>query len=236
MTSTASSSHSERLNKYLAFHMGISRRQADALIDQGRVTINNKPIEMGVRVQPGDHILVDDTPLVTKETYTYLALHKPRGYVCSRKKQGEMPTIYALLPKQYHALKPVGRLDADSSGLLLLTDDGDFTFTMTHPKFYKQKQYLVTLDHDLEPLHHQMINDFGIKLEDGPSQLHLSRQVEGDDTRWIVIMSEGRNRQIRRTFAALGYTVTKLHRTQFGRYTLGVLKRGAWEQVTKIAK
>lgn len=232
MSESTSSPTSERLNKYLAFHLGISRRQADERIEQGSVKINGNPANFGARVTNGDEVLVDGSPITPKTTYTYLALHKPRGYVCSRKQQGKIPTIYSLLPKKYHALKPVGRLDADSSGLLLLTDDGDFTFAMTHPKFYKQKQYLVTLDSDLQPLHHQMINDFGVKLEDGPSQLSLARQTDGDSLRWIVTMSEGRNRQIRRTFAALGYIVKKLHRTQFGAYELGSLKRGE-RQITQ---
>lgn len=132
--------------------------------------------------------------------------------------------------KNLHHLKPVGRLDKDSSGLILMTNDGDFAHSMTHPSFYKIKRYLVTIDQPLQPLHRQMINDFGVQLPDGRSQLTLERQHEGDDYRWIVEMSEGRNRQIRRTFDALGYTVKKLHRTNFGNYSLGDLKRGEWRE------
>ena len=140
--------------------------------------------------------------------------------------QGKTPTIYSLLPDKFHNLKPVGRLDANSSGLLLLTNDGDFAFRMTHPKFRKNKQYNVMLDKELAPLHQQMIADFGIRLNDGLSKLGLSRQSNQDRHNWIVSMSEGRNRQIRRTFAALGYTVIKLHRTHFGTYKLGTLGAG----------
>ena len=146
-------------------------------------------------------------------------MNKPRGYVCSRKKQGENETIYAILPKKYHSLKPVGRLDKDSSGLLLLTNDGDFAFRMTHPKFRKIKEYLVELDAPLAPLHQQMIADFGINLPDGKSQLGLER-LDDERKKWKVSMSEGRNRQIRRTFAAVGYEVCKLHRMDFGAYFL----------------
>lgn len=216
----------ERLNKLLAFHMGTSRRQADALIERGSVEINEETARLGARVKPDDLITVDKKPLIRKQAYTYILLHKPAGYVCSRRQQGNIPTIYSLLPASYHALKPVGRLDANSSGLLLLSDDGDFAYRMTHPKFRKQKRYLVTLDHDLEPLHQQMISDFGIQLEDGPSQMTLERQESDSRKKWVVYMSEGRNRQIRRTFAALGYTVTKLHRTHFGDYALDGLSRG----------
>ena len=108
----------------------------------------------------------------------------------------------------------------------MLTNDGDFAFRMTHPKFKKNKQYNVTLDKELAPLHQQMITDFGIQLNDGLSKLGLSHQSNQDRHNWIVSMSEGRNRQIRRTFAALGYTVIKLHRTHFGTYELGTLGAG----------
>jgi 23S rRNA pseudouridine2605 synthase len=164
--------------------------------------------------------------LVTeKKAFTYLALNKPIGYVSSRKQQGDNPTLYSLLPKEYATLKPVGRLDKDSSGLLLLTDDGDFAYQMTHPKFYKVKTYTVSLHKPLEPLHQQMISDYGIQLEDGPSKLSLERASD-DRKDWIVTMHEGRNRQIRRTFSALGYEVTNLHRTSFGDYKLDDLEAG----------
>lgn len=230
MTDTPSpQSHIDRLNKYLAFHLGVSRRQADELIAQGRVTLRSSGVApLGARVADDDVVLVDDKPIEVRSAYTYIMLHKPAGYVCSRKQQGDIPTIYSLLPSSLHHLKSVGRLDANSSGLLLLTDDGDFTLTMTHPRFYKQKRYTVSLDHDLEPLHHQMINDFGIQLEDGPSKLSLERRSDTNRTDWNVIMSEGRNRQIRRTFDALGYTVISLHRTHFGPYALDNLPAGEY--------
>lgn len=221
---------SERLNKYLAFHLGLSRREADDLISKGAVLIDNMPIALGARVEEGQSVSVSGKLVVPKAGYTYLALNKPEGYVSSRKQQGEHPTLYSLLPKEFHALKPVGRLDKDSSGLLLLTDDGDFAFQMTHPKFYKVKRYEVSLNAALQPLHQQMISDYGIQLEDGPSKLSLER-VDDDRKSWIVTMHEGRNRQIRRTFASLGYEVVRLHRTDFGSYALGSLASGAYEVV-----
>lgn len=223
---------SERLNKYLAFQCGLSRRQADELISAGKVSINGRVASLGMRVFADDTVSVNNTPIAPAASAQTIMLHKPRGYVCSRKQQGSIPTIYSLLPKEYHALKPVGRLDSDSSGLILLTNDGDFAHRMTHPKFVKQKTYLVTLDKDLEPLHQQMINDFGVQLEDGGSKLTLTKQYDDSRTQWIVQMSEGRNRQIRRTFNALGYTVTKLHRTQFGDYRLDSLRRGEFQETT----
>lgn len=220
----------QRLNKFLALSLGISRRQADNLIEQGKVTINERVAPLGARFTDGDIIKCSGQPL-TAQQFKTIAFHKPVGYVCSRRQQGDVPTIYELLPQSLHNLKPVGRLDKDSSGLLLLTNDGDFAFRMTHPSFKKQKRYLVTLERPLEPLHRQMISDFGVDLPDGRSQLTLTRQSDGDDTRWVVEMSEGRNRQIRRTFSALGYTVTKLHRTDFGNYSLGDISRGTFREV-----
>jgi 23S rRNA pseudouridine2605 synthase len=221
-----------RLNKYLALQLGVSRREADELIAKRQVTINGAPALLGARFQPSDKIAVKGKIIQGSAEHAYLLFNKPVGYVCSRRAQGENPTIYELLPKEYHHLKPVGRLDKDSSGLLLLSNDGDFAFRMTHPKFHKTKVYEVQLDHPLEPLHQQMISDYGIQLEDGTSKFTLQR-LENKKATYEVTMSEGRNRQIRRTFAVLGYEVTKLHRTQFGNYSLGDIKPREYK-ITKI--
>ena len=218
-----------RLNKFIALSLGLSRRKADELIEQGKILVNGGRAVLGQQISQSDTVLYNSRELHIQPKKLIL-LHKPVGYLCSRASQGGIPTIYELLPKSLHHLKPVGRLDKDSSGLILLTNDGDFAHQMTHPSFYKIKRYLVTLDQPLQPLHRQMINDFGVQLPDGPSRLTLERQHDGDDRRWIVQMSEGRNRQIRRTFAALGYTVKKLHRTDFGSYSLGGMKRGEFQE------
>ena len=231
MTSSDNSPESQlRLNKYVAVSLGVSRRQADKLIEQGNILINNSPAKLGARISPNDIVSYNGKQIRPK-TYRLIALHKPTGYLCSRASQGGMPTIYRLLPQELSHLKPVGRLDKDTSGLILLTNDGDWSHQMTHPSFKKTKRYLATLNKPLQPLHRQMISDFGVDLPDGPSKLSLERQHEGDDTRWVIEMSEGRNRQIRRTFEALGYTVTKLHRTNFGNYSLGDIKRGEWQEL-----
>ena len=220
-----------RLNKNLALQLGISRREADDLIARGSVSVNGTIATLGARFDKGDNITVNGETIASDTAYVYLALNKPTGYVCSRRQQDDTPTIYELLPKKYHELKTVGRLDKDSSGLILLSNDGDFTFNMTHPKFVKTKIYQATLDHDLEPLHQQMISDRGIDLEDGSSKLQLERMNETDRKNWIVTMHEGRNRQIRRTFGSLGYTIDKLHRVNFGNYALGDIKPGEFEIV-----
>ena len=221
-----------RLNKFLATNLGVSRREADNLISAGKVLVNNKPAELGARIEDNDNVVVNGTK-ITSVSLIYVALNKPAGYVCSRKRQGDTPTMYELLPEKYQSLKSVGRLDKDSSGLILLTNDGDFAFQMTHPKFIKTKIYEAHIDRELEPLHQQMIADFGVQLPDGRSQLGLEKL---DDTRtfWRITMSEGRNRQIRRTFEALGYKVTALHRTNFGRYGLSGLESGQFAEVPKV--
>jgi len=216
---------STRLNKFIAQHLSIGRRAADDLIANGEVRLNNEVPILGARINPGDEVVVQGRRLAFTETpdFLYVLFNKPVGYVCSRRQQGDTHTIYSVLPAEYQHLKPVGRLDKDSSGLLLLTNDGDLAFRLTHPSFVKIKKYEVTLDKPLAPLHHQMIADHGVLLPDGPSKFELQRLHDGDDTQWQVTMHEGRNRQIRRTFAALGYVVTQLHRTQFGPVSLSQL-------------
>lgn len=218
-----------RINKFVAAASGVSRRQADQLINSGRVTINGQPISLGQTVSDGDQVRLDNQRLQLPTTNTVILLNKPVGYVCSRNGQGSQ-TIYDLLPAELHQLKPVGRLDKASSGLLIMTDNGQLAYELTHPKFQKLKIYQISLDHDLEPLHQQMINDIGIQLEDGLSQLQLERLSETNRTDWQVTMSQGRNRQIRRTFASLGYEVIKLHRTNFGSYSINDIPSGQYRR------
>lgn len=232
-----------RLNKFLAERLGISRREADNAIAAGKVTVDGKKAVLGERVivsDGSDSGSIDNFPKVcyngsmvpAQAGYLYIALNKPRGVVCSRKSQDNGKTVYDLLPARLQELKTVGRLDKDSSGLILLTNDGDFAFRMTHPKFVKTKVYEVELDRALEPLNQQMITDFGIQLGDGVSKLGLERMDE-ERKKWKVIMSEGRNRQIRRTFGALDYTVVELKRISFGAYQLDGLGEGEWVEVEK---
>jgi len=259
-----------RLNKHLALELGVSRREADDLIAASKVIVNGIPAILGARIVASDEIMVGAKLLGdTKVEKQYVAFHKPVGYVCSRRAQGDNPTIYSVLPAEFYALKPVGRLDKDSSGIILLTNDGDFAHQMTHPKFYKTKVYEVELDHPLAPLHQQMISDYGLQLEDGMSKFLITKHSPVDAAHeeetaldsskqsaarapqsarseavsgkqepnisgqeyYEITMQEGRNRQIRRTFASLGYTVTRLHRTQFGNYSLGDIKSGEYETV-----
>lgn len=223
-----------RLNKFLAERLGVSRREADDLIASGKVLVNDKPAVLGARIDKNDKVCYNNKIVKFDNEFLYIAMNKPVGYVCSRRAQGDAPTLYDLLPEKYQKLKTVGRLDKDSSGLILLTNDGDFAFEMTHPKFHKEKIYKVELDRDLSPLHQQMISDYGIDLEDGKSKFTVIREEEFDDRKhFMVVLNEGRNRQIRRTFQAVGYRVVKLHRIAFGKFELKELKPGAVEEIPK---
>ncbi len=227
-----------RLNKFLASGSSLSRRGADAAIEAGRVTVNGQTAVQGMDVSATDVVALDDRAITPAVKSITIMLNKPRGYVVSRWGQGSK-TVYDLLPPEYQQLNPVGRLDKDSSGLLLLTNDGLLAQALTHPSRQKTKVYHVVLDKPLQPLHQQMISDHGVMLEDGPSKFLITRRSsEGRlptsgstaDNRqsetYEIQMHEGRNRQIRRTFAALGYTIQTLHRTQFGPYRLDDLPVG----------
>lgn len=208
-----------RINRFVALCSSLSRRNADQAVLDGRVTINGAAALLTSDVSPTDTVYLDHTLLTPPKVTQTILLNKPAGYVVSHNGQGSK-TIYELLPAELAHLNPIGRLDKDSSGLLLLTNDGTLAHELTHPSFQKDKVYEIELDVPLQPLHRQMISDIGIRLEDGLSNLQLERLHEGNDHVWRVIMHEGRNRQIRRTFAALGYTVTALHRVRFGSYSL----------------
>ncbi|HEU4913972.1 MAG TPA: pseudouridine synthase [Candidatus Saccharimonadales bacterium] len=220
-----------RINRYIALATGMSRRAADQAILGGRVAINGQPARPSDQTNKGAVVTLDGKTVAASTVLQTILLNKPAGYVVSRDGQGSK-TIYDLLPATMKHLKPIGRLDKDSSGLLLLTNDGKLAHRLTHPSFHKAKIYEVTLDQALQPLHRQMISDIGVLLDDGPSKLQLERLADGDDTRWRVTMHEGRNRQIRRTFACLGYTVTRLHRTYFGEYQIGDIKPGAFTNLS----
>jgi 23S rRNA pseudouridine2605 synthase len=221
-----------RINRYIAQASGLSRRAADQAIAEGRVLVNGAAPEPGHQVAPIDTVTLDGRPLSAAPTQTIL-LNKPVGYVVSRDGQGS-DTVYSLLPPELQTLKPIGRLDKFSSGLLLLTNDGTLAQELTHPKHQKVKIYQIKLSQPLQPLHRQMIQDHGVLLEDGPSRFELERLPmdnegkDSDDSTWQITMREGRNRQIRRTFLALGYGVSTLHRIQFGEYTLGNTPNGKY--------
>jgi len=213
-----------RLNRYIARANGMSRRAADEAIMARRVRIGEETGTLGQVVTNDDRVYLDDKLLTLPKEFTYIIYHKPVGLVVSRQHQGEADIIYDHLPPEFERLRSVGRLDRDSSGLLVLTDDGDYAHKQTHPRYEKSKRYEVELDKSLKASDADLLRA-GIALDDGTSRLGLT-DLKGREV--VVTISEGRNRQIRRSFEALGYTVVGLHRTDFGDLKLGELKPGEW--------
>ena len=215
-----------RINRFVAEASGLSRRAADTAIDAGRVRVNGQTAKLGGQIGADDIIELDGHLLAPPAAYVYVMLHKPVGYVSSRVRQGDDPTVYQLIPENLHHLKIAGRLDRDSSGLILLSDDGSFIHQLTHPSEEKTKAYHLTLSKSLTPADQASLAS-GVLLADGPSRVHVShtkgRSVD-------LAIGEGRNRQLRRTFGALGYDVLALHRSRIGPYELGSLAPGAWQR------
>lgn len=218
-----------RINRFIALATGLSRRAADKLVDSGEIIVNGRPIRAGQTVTDSDRVSLRGNHLAVPKMQTIM-LNKPAGYVCSRTGQGSR-TIYDLLPPELQQLKPVGRLDKDSAGLLLLTNDGELANRLTHPRYSKEKVYEIEVDKPLQSEHWQLITGHGIMLNDGLSRFSLTRHDKDNYFAWTVTMHEGRNRQIRRTFEALGYHVRRLHRTQFGNYQLGQLTSGKFQKI-----
>ncbi len=216
-----------RTNRYVALAKGIGRRQADKLIADGLVKVNDMTAGLSYRVEDTDKVTLNGELLNLPVKKTTVILNKPIGYIVSRKGQGS-ETIYTLLPKEYMNLNPIGRLDKDSSGLLILSNDGQLVFELSHPSFKKKKIYEVTLDKPLKESDIQKLG-IGVKVENYISKLSVQKLSEN---KIIVSMSEGRNRQIRRTLLALGYLVTGLNRTNFGEFSLGNLKPGEYQEVS----
>jgi 23S rRNA pseudouridine2605 synthase len=219
-----------RLNRFLASAGLGARRHCDELIAAGRVTVNGQPTtNFGTQVDEGDYVKVDHRLVRPKPPLTIL-LHKPVGFVSTRRDPHATDTIYDLLPENFSRLFSVGRLDAQSEGLLLLTSDGDLAQQLTHPRFKIEKEYEVTLDRVWDPTLAEKLRR-GIFLDGKRAQLTRVQPI--GPARLRVTMQQGLNRQIRRMFHGLGYEVKRLVRTRLGDLRLGDLPRGHWRNLTK---
>ncbi|MCQ2910763.1 MAG: rRNA pseudouridine synthase [Clostridia bacterium] len=219
----------ERLQKYIAECGIASRRAAEELIKNGKVTVNGKLItEMGVSVdETKDAVKVNGKIIKKSNTKVYIMLNKPEGYVSTAKDQFDRPTVLDLIDYNKERIVPVGRLDYNSRGLLLLSNDGDFIYKMTHPKHHISKTYEVKVkgiptDDQMARLRNGIILD-GKKTE--KAQVKIKRMLDKNSIIEIVI-HEGRNRQVRRMCDKVGLTVVTLTRTKIGTLTLGLLKEG----------
>ena len=223
-----------RLNQAIAKTGVCSRRKADELIRQGRVCVNGKPVsDFSFLVdQSIDELSLDGKSLAIKK-FVYIALHKPAGIVSTCADDRSRETVLDLLPTELAHLRPVGRLDMYSEGLLILTNDGTLTQKLTHPLHHASRKYLVRIKGDINKQALEQLRQ-GIPLEDGltgPAKVRL-RQRNNSYSDVELTIYEGRNRQIRRMFAYLGYTVARLIRLSIGRLQLDDMPPGSWRYLS----
>jgi len=221
-----------RLNKYIASRGIASRRKADDLITQGKVFINGKKvIKLATIVDPdNDSVIVGGRKCVPRKTKVYIALHKPRGYVCTHARFENEKTIFQLLPREYRVLKIAGRLDKDSEGLVLLSNDGDFIYQLTHPKYKHEKEYEVVLDERLEGREIIRLRK-GVRLEEGVAKADSLQHVS--KTKYQLVLHQGWKRQIRRMFDTVGRNIIVLKRIREEKMSIDTIPIGKYREVKK---
>ncbi|MEX1288273.1 MAG: pseudouridine synthase [Acidimicrobiia bacterium] len=222
----------EKLHKVMARTGIASRRASEILIDRGRVTVDGRPAEVGMRVDAETaHIEVDGVPLPVRPGLVHYLLNKPTGVVSTVADPQGRPTVVDLVPDQ-PAVHPVGRLDLDSGGLLVLTNDGDLTQLLTHPRHGVTKTYRALVDGRVVDRVARSLVD-GVVLEDGPAAAVSARiiDVHGDRSLVEVVMGEGRNREVRRMLDAVGHPVLELFRTAIGPVHDAGLRAGEWRHL-----
>lgn len=227
-----------RLNKFLSSNGICSRRQADEYIDAGRVKINEKVVDkLGTMVNDGDTVKVDGQTVNRKTKNVYIMLSKPQGYVTTAKDQFNRPSVLDLV-KGFDRIYPVGRLDMYSEGLLLLTNDGEFTNSITHPKKHIAKTYVVKVDMDISDKQLELLEK-GVDIDGYVTAKAMSRRISKNEFEMCIF--EGKNRQIRRMCEAVDLNVLSLKRIKIGQLELGNLKAGQYielndSQIEKIYK
>lgn len=220
-----------RLNKFIA-HAGVcSRRDADSIIAEGRIKVNNNVVtELGYKVQPDDHVHLDGKPLHVQR-FIYLLLNKPKDYITTMEDTHDRKTVMEIIGDACsERIFPVGRLDRNTTGLLLFTNDGDLAGKLSHPSSQVKKVYEVTLDKPIEEEHFLAIQK-GIKLEDGPVKVNSIAIISPDQYVLGVEIHIGKNRIVRRIFEHFGYEVDRLDRTTYAGLTKKNLARGKWRML-----
>jgi len=221
-----------RLNKIIADAGITSRRGADELIADGRVTVDGRPIrELGAKVDPDNHeVAVDGETIKRSLTKSYLVLHKPKGVLSTMYDPEGRPSLADFIDLRKERLFHVGRLDKDSEGLILLTNDGDLTFRATHPSFGLEKTYIIEFEGHLETGVDKVLLK-GVELEDGMGRVLSFKQLSAN---WIEVkIHEGRYHIIRRLMEAVGVEVLRLIRTNFGPISLGDTPEGRWRDLNE---
>jgi 23S rRNA pseudouridine2605 synthase len=221
-----------RVQVYLARRTGLSRRAAEAAIRDGRVAIDGEPCTLGTKVVPGEHRVELDGAVVeaARPALAWRMLHKPRRVVTTRSDERGRRTVTDLLGPEHAALFPVGRLDAATTGLLLLTTDGELANRLLHPSRHVEKTYQVILEAALSRRAARRLQAGTIELDGRAVQPAELEELEPG--RYALTIREGRNRQVRRMFEEVGAAVKKLHRTRFGPLVLGDLARGSHRALT----
>lgn len=221
-----------RLNKFLANCGLASRRKAEELIKAGRVSVNGQTVKLlSTTVDPDKDVVASaGRRCLPRQKYIYLAMNKPEGYVCTNAVFRGERSVFELLPPEYKNLKIAGRLDKDSQGLLLLSDDGDFIYWLTHPKFRQQKKYEVALGR------HLIADDFfrlkkGIRLPEGVAKFDSFKKITG--AKYQVTLHQGWKRQIRRMFEVIGARVISLKRVSEGKFELKNIALGSYCLINK---
>ena len=227
----------ERLQKLLSAAGVCSRRTAETYLIAGRVTVNGQTAHLGQRADPDrDEILVDGRPLAPRAEAVYILLNKPRGYVSTLSDERGRRTVAELVADCGSRVYPVGRLDLDSEGLLLLTNDGDLMNNLLHPSREVSKEYLVKVSNRVTDEEIRRLRA-GVRLDDdrmtSPADVHLVR-YETFASVLLVTIHEGRNRQVRRMFSAIGHEVVALKRVGFATIKLHDLPRGQWRRLTDV--
>jgi 23S rRNA pseudouridine2605 synthase len=221
-----------RLNKIIADAGITSRRGADELIADGRVTVDGRPIkELGAKIDPDNHVVAVDGETIKRSlTKSYLVLHKPKGVLSTMYDPEGRPSLADFIDLRKERLFHVGRLDKDSEGLILLTNDGDLTFRATHPSFGLEKTYIIEFEGRLETGVDKVLLK-GVELEDGMGRVLSFKQLSAN---WIEVkIHEGRYHIIRRLMEAVGVEVLRLIRTNFGPISLGDTPEGRWRDLNE---
>lgn len=229
----------ERLQKVLSQAGLGSRREMETWISEGRVVVNDKPVKLGDRVGKRDRIKVNgkliDNPLAKTQNIRILLYHKPVGEICSTSDPKHAKTVFDKLPRlRKGRWIQIGRLDINTSGLLIFTNNGDLANHMMHPKFQCEREYAVRVSGDVKDEHVKMLQT-GVQLEDGMAKFNqvLYRGGEGRNAWYHVTLSEGRNREVRRLWQSQGFEVSRLIRIRFGSLTLPrFLSRAQWIELT----
>jgi 23S rRNA pseudouridine2605 synthase len=218
-----------RLQKFLSQAGAASRRSAEALMAAGRVRVNGVVVrELGTRIDAARDVVEVDGRRVQSATTEWYAVHKPRGYLSTRSDPQGRRTVYDLVPEDLRRLFYVGRLDRDSEGLILLTNDGDTAHRMLHPRFGMEREYDVELEAEPDPaLVDALLR--GVELDDGPAR--AQRVVRAGRRILRLTLREGRKREVRRMLAACGHEVRRLRRVRYGPVVLGDLAPGAWRRL-----